>query len=197
MGLKMPFMHAQRVIGWNILFSRSGLPVFIKHINENNIQRPAVLMYDGHGSHLTYQTVISAMENHVIIIALPPHATHALQPLDVGLFKPLKTQWRKILLQFFREARMKSVHKAIFPTLLKQLMETNKSEYLVNGFRGAGLWPLNKDAARSKLTDGNGSSDIENNPDLNEPSPHKKLCVAIMNTIAPNPSEETEKALAN
>ena len=185
--------------GWmeHTVFKKWFTTVFIKHINENNIQRPAVLMYDGHGSHLTYQTVISAMENHVIIIALPPHTTHALQPLDVGLFKPLKTQWRKILLQFFREARMKSVHQAIFPTLLKQLMETNKSEYLVNGFRGAGLWPLNKDAARSKFTDGNGSSDIENDPDLNEPSPHKKLCVAIMNTIAPNPSEETEKALAN
>ena len=78
-------------------------------------------MYDGHGSHLTYQTVISAVENHVIITALPPHTSHALQPLDVGLFKPLKAQWRKILLQFFRKTRMKSVDKAIFPTLLKQL----------------------------------------------------------------------------
>ena len=135
--------------GWmkHTVFEKWFTTVFIKHINENNIRRPAVLMYDGHGSHLTYQTVISAMENHVIIIVLPPHTSHALQPLDVGLFKPLKTQCRKILLQFFRETRMKSVDKAIFPTLLKQLMETNKSEYLVNGFHCAGLWLLNKDAA--------------------------------------------------
>ena len=42
---------------------------------------------------------------------------------------------------------MKSVDKAIFPTLSKQLMETDKSEYLVKGFRGAGLWLLNEDAA--------------------------------------------------
>ena len=81
-------------------------------------------MYDGHGSHLTYKTVIRVIENGVIIIALLPGTSHAIQPLDVGLFKPLKTQWRKILLQFFRETRMKLVDKAIFPTLLKQLMET-------------------------------------------------------------------------
>ena len=48
-------------------------------------------MYDGHGSHLMHQSVISAVENGVIIIGLPLHTTHTLPPLDVGLFKPLKT----------------------------------------------------------------------------------------------------------
>ena len=47
------------------------------------------------------------------------------------------------------------------------------------------------------MTDDTGSNDKENDPKFVEPLPHKKLCVAIMNTIASNPSEETEKALAN
>ena len=83
----------------NTVFQRWFTTVFIKHLNENNIQRPVVLMYDGNGSHLhlTYQTVISAIENDVIIIVLTPRTSHALQPLDVSLFKPLKTQRRKIL----------------------------------------------------------------------------------------------------
>ena len=86
--------------GWmdDTVFQKWFTTVFIKHLNENNIQRPVVSMYDGHESHSMYQTVISAVENGVIIIALLPHTSHALQPLDVGLFKPLKTQWRKILL---------------------------------------------------------------------------------------------------
>ena len=48
-------------------------------------------MYGGHGSQLTHETVISAMENVVIIIGLAPYTNHAIQPLGVGLFKPLKT----------------------------------------------------------------------------------------------------------
>ena len=48
-------------------------------------------MYDGHWSQLTHEAVISAMENVVIIIGLPPYTSHAIQPLGVGLFKPLKT----------------------------------------------------------------------------------------------------------
>ena len=47
-------------------------------------------MYHGHGSQLTHETVISAMEN-VVIIGLPPYTSHAIQPLGVGLLKPLKT----------------------------------------------------------------------------------------------------------
>ena len=81
-------------------------------------------MYDGHGSHLTYETVCGVMKNEVIIV-VPPHTTHVLQPLDVDLFKLLKTQWQKILLWFSREARMKCVDKTIFSSLLKQLTITN------------------------------------------------------------------------
>ena len=77
--------------------------VLTKHLHENNIHRPRVLTYDSHRFHLTYQTMISAIENGVIIIPVAPHTSHALQPLDVDLFKPLETQWRKILLHFFRE----------------------------------------------------------------------------------------------
>ena len=64
----------------------------------------------------------------------------------------------------------------------------------MKGFCVAVLWQINEDAAQSKLTDGTGSSDKENNPNFVELSPQKKLRVAIMNTIAPNPSKETDIA---
>ena len=73
-------------------------------------------MYHGHGSQLTHETVISAMENVVIIIGLPPYTSHAIQPLGVGLLKPLKTKWRNKM-QFFRETRMKLADKAIINTI--------------------------------------------------------------------------------
>ena len=61
------------------------------------LERPLLLIYDGHGSHITYTTIKTAMDNKIIILALPPHCSHALQPLDVGCFAPLKKTWKTVL----------------------------------------------------------------------------------------------------
>ena len=50
-----------------------------------------VLTFNGHGSHLTYLLVKAALENDIILVCLPPNTSHALQPLDVGVFNPVKT----------------------------------------------------------------------------------------------------------
>ncbi len=36
------------------------------------VEKPILLIYDGHGSHITYTTIKSAINNKVIILALPP-----------------------------------------------------------------------------------------------------------------------------
>ena len=79
------------------------------------LQRSQLLFFfDRNRSHLTYGTVKLAIENEIIIICLPPHTSHALQPLDVGVFKGLKADWRKILLRFYRETRMTAVFFLFF-----------------------------------------------------------------------------------
>jgi DDE superfamily endonuclease len=35
-----------------------------------------------------------ALENNIHIFCLPPHTTHRLQPLDVGVFGPLQAAWQ-------------------------------------------------------------------------------------------------------
>ena len=49
-----------------------------------------MLLLDNHDSHLTWQFIFYALERKIILITLPPHSTHNLQPLDVGLFSPLQ-----------------------------------------------------------------------------------------------------------
>lgn len=47
-----------------------------------------VLIMDGHGSHTKNLDVITkARENNVILIALPSHCTHKLQPLDIAFLR--------------------------------------------------------------------------------------------------------------
>ena len=72
-----------------------------------------------------------------MIVCLPPHTSHALQPLDVAVFKPFKDHWHRIILTFYREKRMKTVDKAIFPSLIIKLWVKISSDNLIIGFQGA------------------------------------------------------------
>ena len=48
-----------------------------------------LLTLDGHVSHINYKFLRYYEQNDIIVFCLPPHSTHLLQPLDVGLFSPL------------------------------------------------------------------------------------------------------------
>jgi hypothetical protein len=50
-----------------------------------------LLILDGHGSHVTGSFIIHYMDHRIALMRLPPHTSHVLQPLDVGLFGPMKT----------------------------------------------------------------------------------------------------------
>ena len=98
------------------------------------LKKPVILFFEGHESHLTYNTIKSAMDN-IIIICIPPSTSHALQPLDVSIFFSLKGKWKKILLQYFCETRMQAVEEGSFSTFLKQLLwESKSADHLSTGF---------------------------------------------------------------
>ena len=49
-----------------------------------------LLILDGHGSHVILEVARAAMEVGLDLLSLPSHTFHALQPLDVAVFKPFK-----------------------------------------------------------------------------------------------------------
>lgn len=52
---------------------------------------PVLLLVDGHSSHTRNIEVLDkAKANNVVILVLPSHCTHRLQPCDVSLYKSLK-----------------------------------------------------------------------------------------------------------
>lgn len=67
---------------------------FLPWLIEQKIPTPVVLFLDGHASHMSLQLSLFCREHGIILIALLPNATHLLQPMDVGVFKSLKTNWR-------------------------------------------------------------------------------------------------------
>ena len=48
-----------------------------------HIDRPLLLVMDNHPAHISIDVIQLALKNQVILLCLPSHSKHALQPLDV------------------------------------------------------------------------------------------------------------------
>ena len=68
---------------------------FIPFVTARNpLNLPILLILDGHGSHLTDEMVELALKHNIHLYQLPPHTTHKLQPLDVGIFGHVQRKWQ-------------------------------------------------------------------------------------------------------
>jgi hypothetical protein len=83
---------------------------------------------------------------------MPPHTSHLLQPLDVGVFGPLKRAYGK-LLEGMMTAGNNHIDKEDFLSLYPPAREkVFIRENIYGGFAGAGFKPLNKDRVLEKIT---------------------------------------------
>ena len=62
---------------------------FDTFLTKQKIQRPVILFFDRHMSHIG-DSAVFCHENDIILYYLLANATHLIQPLDVGFFSPLK-----------------------------------------------------------------------------------------------------------
>ena len=76
-------MEADNFITW---FVKLFLPA-VDHLLHTG---PVLLLVDGHYSHVSLPLIRTAKEKGVHLYCLPPHTTHILQPLDVGVYGPVK-----------------------------------------------------------------------------------------------------------
>ena len=79
---------------------------------------PVILFFDGHKSHESLGLIELAKEYSVSLYVFPPHTTHLLQPLDVGVFGPLKSAWTKVLKEYKLETLASRVDRQVFPSLI-------------------------------------------------------------------------------
>ena len=112
------------------------------HLRES---APVVLFFDGHHSHISVSIVKYCQQYNVHLVLLPSNTTHVLQPLDVGVYGPLKQVWKKILAEYKLETRAGNIGKEEFPQLLHKLWRRSfKPRHMQGGFRETGLFPLRR-----------------------------------------------------
>ena len=113
---------------------------------------PVVLFFDGHYSHISIEIIRQAQANRVVLMCLPPNITHLLQPLDVGVFAPLKNTWQAVLKRYKLETRGEHASKEAFPSLITKLWETSfLPKHCIGGFRAAGRTPFSPEHVLQKL----------------------------------------------
>ena len=113
--------------------------LFLQAVAHLTTSGPVILIYDGHYSHVSMELIQKACESNVYLLCLPLNMTHLLQPLDVGVFSPMKTSWRKILRMYRLRRRGGKVTKETFPSLVSELWQSLKPEYAKGGFRAIGI----------------------------------------------------------
>nr|CAI5853559.1 unnamed protein product [Callosobruchus analis] len=117
---------------------------FNEWVTQNDLKRPILLFIDGHKSHMTMNLSEFCDTHGIILYCLPPNTTHILQPADVSVFKPLKTEWKKTVREWQRHEVNKCVTKINFCRVFElALKNTNMKQHIINGFRRCGLFPLN------------------------------------------------------
>lgn len=123
--------------------------VFIPNVPavDSRLGRHLILILDGHTSHFSIPLVELAKQHLIHIIRLPPHTSHLLQPLDVGVFAPMKSAWTEVLQEHTHHAVGRgNITKATFSSLLAKVEEKSlKPQHFVAGFESTGLFPVNPD----------------------------------------------------
>lgn len=76
----------------------------ISHDEEDSIWR--LLLLDGFTGHGAFAFREYCIKFNIIVAPLPAHSTHILQPMDVGVFQPLKNAHQKILRRALRKGNI-------------------------------------------------------------------------------------------
>lgn len=118
---------------------------FIHHVKPSPEEKVLLLM-DNHETHVTIEAIDLAKKNGIVLLTFPPHTSHKLQPLDRGVFGPLKkyyntacTEWlythcgTPLSIYDTAENFGKAYPRAFTPTNIQ------------SGFRVSGIWPFNRD----------------------------------------------------
>lgn len=119
---------------------------FLLHVKPT-VDDPALLILDGHMSHTRNLSFIDmARENNVIVICLPPHCTHRLQPLDVAFMGPLNTYFVQAIEIFLLNNPGRAVSQFCIGKIFGEAyLKAAKPTTAINGFRTTGIYPFNSE----------------------------------------------------
>ncbi|KAH7903405.1 DDE superfamily endonuclease-domain-containing protein [Hygrophoropsis aurantiaca] len=118
--------------------------IFVPQAKARNVSgQPILLIYDGHRSHETIQLRQAAEKHGIHLFCLPPHTTHRLQPLDVGVFGPLQRAWQKQCEEFLEERGEGIQKREVIREYMKARGCSFKETTILQAWKKSGIRPIN------------------------------------------------------
>ena len=125
--------------------------VFDKYTKARTVGAFRLLILDGHGSHATPDFDHFCSEHSIIVLCMPPHSSHLLQPLDVGCFSPLKKAYGRKVEESIRLG-INHTDKIEFLRMFQEARtEALNQKNIQSGFTATGLDPFNPDQVLTRL----------------------------------------------
>ncbi|KAJ0150407.1 Periostin [Fusarium oxysporum f. sp. albedinis] len=138
--------------GWtNNQLGLNWLKHFDRSTSKRTNSRYRLLILDGHESHHSVEFEEYCKENKIITLCMPAHASHLLQPLDVGCFEPLKKAYSREIDRLIRCSITHISKTEFFPAFHAAHRAAITESNIKGGFRGAGLAPFDPENVISKL----------------------------------------------
>ncbi len=112
-----------------------------------------LLLVDGHSSHVNLRFIEFCDDHGIILVILPPHSTHRLQPLDVGIFSPLSTAYSNEIDHLIQSSQgFSRVTKRSFWSMFRTAWKTALSfENICSAFASTAVYPLGPEKVLRQL----------------------------------------------
>lgn len=128
---------------------------WIRHFEKFSAQKQQgawrLLLLDGYGSHHIYEVVKFCEDHKIIPFGMPSHTTHLLQPLDVGVFQPLK-HWHSEAVNDAVQNGDETFSKVEFLNALNTFRrKAFKPTTIRSAWKKIGLIPYNPDLVVDKI----------------------------------------------
>lgn len=115
-----------------------------KHMSSSR-ENPIMLLLDNHETHVSLDAINYCRANGIVMLSFPPHCTHRMQPLDIGVYGPFKARCKSS----FNDYILSNPGKAI---TIYDIAKLTSQPYLlsftplniINAFKKAGIWPVNR-----------------------------------------------------
>ena len=118
---------------------------FIEYVKPT-LEKKILLLLDGHASHCKNVDALQlAVANGVILLQLPGHTTHRLQPLDVGFFGPMQIYYNQALDDWMTCNAGQCISQYdVAPLISRAYYKAATVTNAVSSFKASGCWPVNR-----------------------------------------------------
>lgn len=101
-----------------------------------SLEKPILLVLDNHETNVSLACCLICRQNGIVLLSLPPHTSHRLQPLDI-FWTP-----QDCISYMASNVDRRITQYEIVELFTKAFNRINNIEKAANGFRAASIWPL-------------------------------------------------------